>query len=264
MKTGILVVSFGTTHLDTLAKTIQAVEEDLASAFPGVPCYRAFTSGIVRSRLKSKYDVAVDSVEEALERMKADGVKRAVVQPTLLIPGDEYDRMRGKVLQNAGALEIALGLPLLWDDGDLTAMMEILEQAYPRREDTVLLAMGHGTEHESNCLYVRLAQRMQERGGAMALCTVEGKPDFADALRQLSAQSARKAHLVPLLLVAGDHSKNDMAGEDEDSLRGLLEKAGFAVSWSLQGLGELPAIRARYVRRAQAAYQTLVKTQEDQ
>ncbi len=252
MKTGILVISFGTTHLDTLEKTIQAVEEDLAAAFPGVPCYRAFTSGIVRSRLKSKYDMAVDSVEEALERMKADGVKRAVVQPTLLIPGEEYDRMRSKVLQNAGDMEIAMGLPLLWDDSDLSAIMEILEQAHSREEDTVLLAMGHGTEHESNCLYVRLAECMQERGGAMAVCTVEGKPDFEDAVRQLSAQPARKVHLVPLLLAAGDHFKNDMAGEGEDSLRGLLENAGFAVSWSLQGLGELRAVREIYVRRAKA------------
>ncbi|MGM9605899.1 MAG: sirohydrochlorin cobaltochelatase [Oscillospiraceae bacterium] len=261
MKTGILIVSFGTTHLDTLAKTIQAVEEDLASAFPGASCYRAFTSGIVRSRLKSKYDITVDSVEEALTRMKADGVKRAVVQPTLLIPGEEYDRMRSKVLLNAGEMEIAMGLPLLWDDSDLSAVMEILEQAYPRQEDTVLLAMGHGTEHESNCLYVRLAQRMKERGGTMALCTVEGKPDFADAVDQLSAQGARKVHLVPLLLVAGDHSKNDMAGESEDSLRGLLEKAGFEVSWSLQGLGELPTVREIYVRRAKAAYQSLAKAE---
>ncbi|MGN1003406.1 MAG: sirohydrochlorin cobaltochelatase, partial [Oscillospiraceae bacterium] len=165
MKTGILIVSFGTTHLDTLAKTIQAVEENLASAFPGASCYRAFTSGIVRSRLKSKYDITVDSVEEALTRMQADGVKRAVVQPTLLIPGEEYDRMRSKVLLNAGEMEIAMGLPLLWDDSDLSAIMEILERAYPQQEDTVLLAMGHGTEHESNCLYVRLAQRMKERGG---------------------------------------------------------------------------------------------------
>lgn len=258
MKTGILIVSFGTTHLDTLAKTIRAVEEDLAAAFPGVPCYRAFTSGIVRARLKSNYDMSVDSVEEALTRMKADGVKRAVIQPTLLIPGEEYDRMRSEVLLNAGDLEIAMGLPLLWDDSDLSAIMEILERAYPREENTVLLAMGHGTGHEANCLYVRLAERMKERGGAMALCTVEGKPDFEDVINQLSAQSARRVHLAPLLLVAGDHSKNDMAGESEDSLHGLLEKAGFAVSWSLQGLGELRAVREIYVRRAKAAYQSLV------
>ena len=90
MKTGLLVVSFGTTHLDTLEKTIAAAERDLAAAFPGVPCYRAFTSGIVRERLRSRQGLVVDSVPEALARMRGDGVERAVVQPTLLIPGSIY------------------------------------------------------------------------------------------------------------------------------------------------------------------------------
>lgn len=253
MKTAILAVSFGTTHLDTLAKTIQAVEEDLMAAFPGAYFYRAFTSGIVRSRLKHKYEMSVDSVEEALERMKHDGVERVVVQPTLLIPGEEYDRLRGKVLLNAGKMEISMGLPLLWDDADLDTMMEILAQSYPMAEDTVLLAMGHGSAHESNCLYERLAEKMRARGGSLALCTVEGKPDFADAVEHLKEQGKRRVHLVPLLLVAGDHSKNDMAGEDPDSLRGLLEREGFQVSWTLKGLGEIPAVRERYVRRAKEA-----------
>lgn len=258
MKTGILIVSFGTTHLDTLAKTIQAVEEDLMAAFPGAQCYRAFTSKIVRSRLKSKYDISVDSVEEALERMKGDGVEQLVVQPTLLIPGEEYDRLRSKVLLNAGDMEIAMGQPLLWDDTDLKAIMQILAQAYPVAEDTVLLAMGHGTEHESNCLYVRLSQMMERQGGSLAVCTVEGKPDFEDAIELLKGQEKRKVHLVPMLLVAGDHSKNDMAGEEPDSLRGMLEQEGFEVSWTLQGLGEIPAIREIYVQRAKTAFETLV------
>ena len=147
-----------------------------------------------------------------------------------------------------------MGLPLLWDDADLMAIMEILGQAYPVAGDTVLLAMGHGSDHESNCLYMRLAQWMEKSGGAMAVCTVEGRPDFEQAVSRLKEQGRRKVHLVPLLLVAGDHSKNDMAGEEPDSLRGMLEREGFEVSWTLQGLGELPAVRARYVRRAQAAF----------
>lgn len=257
MKTGILIVSFGTTHLDTLAKTIQAVEEDLIAAFPGAYCCRAFTSGIVRSRLKSKYDISVDSVEQALERMRSNGVEQVVVQPTLLIPGEEYDRLRSKVLLNAGGMKVAMGLPLLWDDTDLTAMIGILERAYPVAEDTVLLAMGHGTEHESNSLYVRLAGLMEKRSGRMRLCTVEGKPDFQDAVAQLKGQERRKVHLVPMLLVAGDHSKNDMAGDGPDSLRGLLEQEGFEVSWTLQGLGELAVVREICVRRAKAAFETL-------
>lgn len=258
MKTAIMVVSFGTTHLDTLEKTILAVEEDLMAAFPSAHFYRAFTSKIVRSRLKSKYDMTVDSVEEALERMKSDGVERVVVQPTLLIPGEEYDRLRSKVLLNAGDMEIAMSQPLLWDDKDLKSMMKILQQAYPVAEDTVLLAMGHGTEHESNCLYVRLAELMKKQGGSLAVCTVEGKPDFEDAIKLLKGQEKRKVHLVPMLLVAGDHSKNDMAGEEPDSLRGQLEQEEFEVSWTLQGLGEISAVRELYVRRAKAACETLI------
>ena len=261
MKTAVLVVSFGTTHLDTLAKTIQAVEADMAVAFPKARCYRAFTSKIVRSRLKSKYDISVDSVEEALQRMKNDGMKRVVVQPTLLIPGEEYDRLRSNVLLNAGELEIAIGQPLLWDDSDMNSMMQILEQAYPVDEDTVLLAMGHGTGHESNCLYVRLAQKMSAQGSCLALCTVEGKPDFEGAIERLKGQDKRKVHLVPMLLVAGDHSKNDMAGEKPGSLRGLLEQEGFEVSWTLQGLGEIPSVREIYVRRAKAASASVLSRQ---
>lgn len=260
MKTGFLTVSFGTTHLDTLEKTIVATENALKAAFPEASHYRAFTSGIVRSRLKSKYDIHVDSVEEALARMKADGVQQVVVQPTLLIPGEEYDKQRAKVLQNAGELEVAMSLPLLWDDTDLGTMTEILKQAYPMADDTVLVAMGHGTEHLSNSLYVRLAELMADKG--MILCTVEGKPDFEDAVEALKAQTKHKAHLVPLLLVAGDHSKNDMAGEEPDSLRGMLEQAGIQVDWTLQGLGELPAVQKMYVHRAAAAYNTLQKRGE--
>ena len=257
MKTGLLVVSFGTTHLDTLEKTIAAAERDLAAAFPGVPCYRAFTSGIVRERLRSRQGLVVDSVPEALARMRGDGVERAVVQPTLLIPGEEFDRLRAEVLANAGDMAVSLGLPLLWDDRDLIPLTKLLERAYPMEEDQVLLAMGHGTDHSANGIYHRLARCMAERSGRLALCTVEGTPSFQDAIDALLAQERRRVHLAPLLLVAGDHSKNDMAGDGPDSLRTLLEQAGFQVTWSLRGLGELPEVREKLVRRARSAFEVL-------
>lgn len=262
MNSGILSVSFGTTHLDTLAKTIHAVEQDLAAAFPDFSCRRAFTSGVVRGRLKSRYDMEVDSVEEALGRMRADGIQRVVVQPTLLIPGEEYDRMRAQVLRSAGEMRVAMGLPLLWDDADLIELTRILTRAYPVSEDTVLLAMGHGSAHEANSLYARLEQLMEEQRGSLCVCTVEGTPDFAQAVERLRERGVRKVHLVPLLLVAGDHSKNDMAGDGPDSLRGMLEREGFAVSWTMQGLGEIPDVRQHYVRRALAALETLTRTME--
>lgn len=252
MNTALLAASFGTTHLDTLEKTICAAESDIAAAFPGIPCYRAFTSGIVRRRLASQHGMAVDSVAEAFSRMAADGIERAIVQPTLLIPGEEYDRLRSEVLASAGEIAVSFGRPLLWDDGDLRWIADVLVQAYPVEDDTILLAMGHGTEHSAGCLYERLAQQMAARSG-MALCTVEGTPTFDDGINLLLAQPRRKVHLVPLLLVAGDHSKNDMAGDGADSLRRRLEREGFEVSWSLRGLGELSAVRKRLVQRAKEA-----------
>jgi len=102
-----------------------------------------------------------------------------------------------------------------------------------------------------------MAQCMAERGEGLALCTVEGTPTFQDAIDALLAGNRRKVHLVPLLLVAGDHSKNDMAGEKPESLRRQLEQAGFQVTWSLQGLGELPEVREKLVSRARAAREAL-------
>ena len=254
MKTGILVASFGTTHLDTLGKTIAVIERDVASAFPQATCYRAFTSGVVRRKLKAESDLSVDSVEEAVERMKADGIERMLLLPTLVIPGDEYERLCAGVLRNAGEMEVVIGRPLLWDDRDLAGMMDILAKTYPTDDDTVLVAMGHGTEHACECLYVRLAEWMERSEQGMALCTVDGVLDFNYIIGKLKKQSRRNAHLVPLLIVAGDHSKNDMAGDQPDSLRGRLEQEGFKVTWALQGLGEIPAIRERFIAQAASDY----------
>ena len=257
MKLGILAVSFGTTHLDTLEKTVQAVEQDLSAAFPGAHLYRAFTSGMVRSRLKSKFDMDVDSVSEALARMRADGVERAVVQTTLLLPGEEFDLLCREVLAHAGPMKTALGLPLLWDDSDCSAIIDILRAVYPVEEDQALLLMGHGTRHAANDLYLRLSQHMEALSGQMALCTIEGTPTFEDAIETLKAQSKRRVRVAPLLLVAGDHAKNDMAGDAPDSLRRRLEAEGFQVACDIRGLGEIPAVRERFVRRARTAYETL-------
>lgn len=251
MKTGILLVSFGSTHPDTLEKTIAKAERDVAAAFPACGVYRAFTSGVVRKRLREQFDIRVDSVDEALAKMERDGAELAIVQPTLLIAGEENDLLRRQVLSNRGRLTIRIGLPLLWDDGDLRAVLEILQAEYPEEADTVRVAMGHGTAHPAGEIYPRFA-RMMAGSGAMALCTVEGTPTFDDVLRELLAQPRRKVLLFPLLLVAGDHAKHDMAGE-EDSLKRLLEENGFTVRCAVRGLGEIAAIRARYLARVRAA-----------
>ncbi len=194
----------------------------------------------------------VDGILEAFSRMRADGADHVVVQPALLIPGEEYDRLRSEVLTQAGGMLVSFGRPLLWDDASLLWIADVLARAYPVDGDTVLLVMGHGTAHSAGCLYERLAKQLAARG--MALCTVEGVPTFGDGVAQLLEQPKRKVHLVPLLLAAGVHTKNDMAGDAPDSLRKRLERSGFEVSWSLRGLGELPAVRAYFVRRVKDAW----------
>lgn len=256
MNPAILVVSFGTTHPDALQENIARTEADIAAAFPDSSLYRAFTSKVVRFRLKKDQNIHVDSVEEALVRIAADGHTHVVVQPTLLIPGDEYDRLRAWVKEAAGPLHVSIGRPLLCGESDLDAITAILREAYPTPEDTVLLAMGHGTEHTANDLYERLAATFRGQDGAtMRLCTVEGTPTFIDAVQELAALSQRKVLLVPLLLVAGEHAKEDMAGETSKSLRSLLVKEGFQVSCIVRGLGHIQSVRDLYVQRAQEAAQ---------
>lgn len=250
MKSAILVVSFGTTHLSTLRENISRTETSIADAFPGWPFYRAFTSPTVRRRLLEQHGISVDSVEEAMARMSADGVERVVVQPTLLIPGEEYDKLRASLAVLSGP-RVSIGRPLLCGDQDLGEMTAALRDAYPVDSGTVLLLMGHGTGHSANRIYERLAEQMRLLPGpAMRLCTVEGTPTFADAVAELSALSQRRVLAAPLMLVAGDHAKNDMAGDGPESLRSQLTAAGFQVTCALQGLGQLSAVRDMYVRRA--------------
>lgn len=255
MKTALLVVSFGTTHLDTLEQTIAATEKTLSHAFPDFPVYRAFTSGIVRKRLISKYNLYTDSVDEALNKIVADGFESVLVQPTLMIPGEEYEKLCTSIRASASSLKVYIGEPLLSSDNDLDTIISVLQKAYPVDRDTVLLLMGHGTAHDANHIYIRLDQKMKQLPNiTMRLCTVEGTPSFEDALRELMSLPQRKITLAPMLFVAGDHAKNDMAGTEQDSLRSILERNGFAVSCHIQGLGQLSAVQNLYALKAKQAH----------
>ena len=252
MKTALLVVSFGTTHLDTMKKTIVATENALAVAFPDITVFRAFTSGVVRKRLKARFDMQVDGIEEAMARIYAADYDRVVVQPTLLIPGAEYDKLCAAIEASAKGMQIAIGKPLLCCQEDMDAMIQLLQKAYPIEDDTILLLMGHGTEHSANNIYIRLADKMKHT--SMRLCTVEGTPSFDDVMEELSTLLQKKILLAPMLFVAGDHAKNDMAGDEPDSLRSMLKAKGYAVSCAIQGLGELADIRNMYVEKAREAF----------
>lgn len=253
MKTALLIVSFGTTHLDTLEKTIAPTEAVFAARFPEYPLYRAFTSGMIRKRLKSSQGIHVDSVEEAMGKIAADGFERVFLQPTLLIPGEEYDKLCAAAAASAGGMAFSIGKPLLSCEHDLDTLIQLLQDAYPVEDDTILLLMGHGSEHSANEIYHRLAAKMQSL--PMRLCTVEGTPTFGDVLESLISLPQKKIQLAPLMFVAGDHAKNDMAGEESDSMRSQLEAKGYQVTCRVQGLGELEAVQQMFIAKAVEAMQ---------
>ena len=256
-KKAILAVSFGTTHRDTLDRTIAAIEADLAAAFPDRDLFRAFTSGMVIRRLRERDGIETDNVSEALERLLALGYEDVVLQSTHVMNGDERDKMVAQAAPYAGRFaRLAVGAPLLTETEDyLSVARALMERMPPRREDTALVYMGHGSEHYANAVYALLEYVLHDLGRRdVRIGTVEGYPGFEEVCRRLAeAPRAERVVLLPLMVVAGDHAKNDLAGEEPDSWRRRLEAMGLRVEWVLEGLGENPAIRSVFVRHARRA-----------
>ena len=257
MKKAILAVSFGTTYHDTLEKTIAAIEADLAAAFPDRELRRAFTSGMIIRRLKERDGLSVDNVTEALERLEAEGFEDVVLQSTHVMNGDERDKMMALAAPFASRFRrFAIGSPLLTETEDyFAAARALMDRLPPKAEGTALVYMGHGTEHYANAVYALLEYVFHDLGRTdVRIGTVEGYPGLDEVRRRLAeTPDVRQVVLLPLMVVAGDHAKNDLAGEEEDSWRTLLGEAGYRVSCVLEGLGENPGIRALFVRHAQAA-----------
>ncbi len=256
MSKGLLVVSFGTSVAETREKTIAAIERDLAAAFPERKFYRAWTSGIIRRKLRSTEGLEIDSVEEALERMSADGITDLLVQPTHMLPGEEY----GKVLRalDASASRFArlrLGKPLLTTGADVSAVAAFLEDAFSDvGPDELLALMGHGSAEAEPNYYLLLAEAFRKDGkDNFCVGTVEEEPGFAPVLEAARARKPKCVRLLPFMVVAGDHALNDMAGEGEDSWAGMLRKEGFAVDCILRGMGEFPRLRSMYIAKAKQA-----------
>lgn len=253
----VLVVSFGTSHLDTLEKTIVPIEGDIAAALPDRTLRRAFTSGMILKKLQGE-GTHIDDVPAALERLAAEGYTDVLVQPTHIMNGDEYDKMMALATPFEGRFEkLAFGRPLLTETGDyLDAVQALLHDLPEREEGKAILYMGHGTEHFANSCYALLEYVFRDLGRKdVVIGTVEGYPGFGEAVRRIKELGASRVELRPLMIVAGDHAKNDLAGEEEDSWKSLLEQEGYAVNCVLQGLGEFPSIQALFVKHAKEGEQ---------
>ena len=174
------------------------------------------------------------------------------VQPTLLLGGIEYERLlRG--VQGCTGLCAATGKPLVAGQEDCEALASAIMAEHPLVQDEALLLMGHGTEHAANHVYHALQEAFDKNGYRGFIGTVEGEPSFMDAVARLTASASTRARLLPLMFVAGEHAKSDMAGEQEGSFLTCARAAGIAAHPALHGLGESEAIRALYVRRVEAA-----------
>ncbi|MDO5545722.1 MAG: precorrin-2 C(20)-methyltransferase [Eubacteriales bacterium] len=258
MKKAILAVSFGTSYPDTLRKTIAATEKALAEAFPDWEVRRAFTSGMIIRKLKERDGVEIENVTQAMQRLEEEGYTHVAVQSTHVMHGEEYEKMLSQLEPFRLRMKISVGMPLLHGEEDYAAVAQALLNWLPAlAEDEALVLMGHGTTHFANSAYAQMEHMLQEICDWVYLATVEGYPTLESVERQLAKRpEIRRLMLAPFMLVAGDHARNDMSG-DEDSWAGQLKQAGYPVRCILQGLGECPAIRGLFVEHCRQAVETL-------
>lgn len=260
--TAILVVSFGTSYNDSRDITIGAVEGAIADQFPEYEVRRAFTSQIIIDILEEREGLEIDNVEEALDRAAADGIKNLVVQPTHLMNGYEYTDLADALKDYEDKFDqIVLGEPLLTSDEDYDAVIAALTEKMASYDDgeTAICFMGHGTEADSNVVYETLQNKLTEAGYEnYFIGTVEAEPSLDNVVAALKEKGTyKKVVLEPLMVVAGDHANNDMAGDEEDSWKTVLTNEGYEVECVLEGLGQVPAIQDIYVAHAQAAVDSL-------
>lgn len=253
-KQAIVAVSFGTSHQDALTRAIDPIERDFREKYPGIPVIRAFTSGMIVKKLRERDGLLIDDPDTALHRLAEQGVRHVMIQPTHLISGEEYDKLMAVCDRYREFFDtLKTGSPLLSHPEDFTETVQAVCDAYPVPEDTALVLMGHGSEHQANEAYYILTQEFRRQGHSRVFVgTVEAQPDGQAVLEQVKAAGFTKALLVPLMLVAGDHAKNDLAGEDEESWKSLFCTAGIQTECILRGLGEYESIRRIYTRHLSA------------
>lgn len=275
----ILVVSFGTSFNDSRAKDIKGIEDTIAKAFPDWSVRRAFTAQIIINHVQAREDEAIDNMDQALERAVANGVKNLVVQPTHLMHGAEYDELCEALANYEDQFEsVVVAEPLLGEVGkDATVINQDKEDVavaitaeavksagYESLDDVkadgvAFVFMGHGTSHTAKVSYSQMQTQMNELGyDNVFIGTVEGEPEETaceNVIEAVKEAGYTKVILRPLMVVAGDHANNDMAGEDEDSWKSMFEASGEfeSVDAQIEGLGRIAAVEDIYVAHTKAA-----------
>ena len=277
----LLVVSFGTSFNDSRVADIKGIEDALQAAYPDWSVRRAFTAQIIINHIQARDGEKIDNMTQALDRAVANGVKNLVVQPTHLMHGAEYDEMCEVIEAYKDQFEsVSIAEPMLGEVGsDATVInadkeavakaitaaavseagFESLEAA--KDAGTAFVFMGHGTAHVAKVTYSQMQTQMQNLGYEnVFIGTVEGEPEETSAeavIEAVKAAGYTNVVLRPLMVVAGDHANNDMAGSDDDSWKTMFEAAGFTVDCQIHGLGEIADVQALYVAHTKAAIDAL-------
>lgn len=277
-KKEILVVSFGTSFNDSRVKDIKGIEDAMQKAYPDWSVRRAFTAQIIINHIQARDHEVIDNVEQALERAVKNQVEQLIIQPTHLMHGAEYDELMDTVKsyeEKFASVEVAE--PLLGEVGkDATVINEdketvataVVEEAVKeagftdvasaKEAGTAFVFLGHGTSHNAKVSYSQMQTQMEKFGYEnMFIGTVEGEPEETaceQLIQNISEAGYKKVVLRPLMVVAGDHANNDMAGEDEDSWASMMKKSGKfeSVESQISGLGEIEAIQNLYVEHTKA------------
>ena len=269
----ILVVSFGTSFNDSRVADIKGIEDALQEAYPEWSVRRAFTAQIIINHIQARDGECIDNVDQALERAVANGVKQLVVQPTHLMHGAEYDELMDSVETYKDQFEsVKVAEPLLGEVGDDASIVNADKEAVAKaitaeavskagydslesaKEDgTAFVFLGHGTSHTAKVSYSQMQTQMQNLGYEnVFIGTVEGEPEETACeavIEAISEAGYKKVVLRPLMVVAGDHANNDMAGDDEDSWKSMFISSGKfdSVDTQIEGLGMIPEIQKIYV-----------------
>lgn len=270
----LLVVSFGTSFNDSRVATIKAVEDSLAKKFSKYSVRRAFTSQIIINHIQARDGEKIDNVKQALDRAVKNKVSELVVVPTHLMSGAEYDEMKKLIDNYSGKIDvIKYAKPLCDSDSDKENVIKSVTDATAKRagfesvtqadNKTAFVFMGHGTEHAAQVTYTKLQKALDSKGYKNCFIgTVEGKPAATaceSIIERVKKAGYEKVVLRPLMVVAGDHANNDMAGDDEDSWKSMFEAAGMEVSCQINGLGEVKGIQNIYISHASKAIEAAEK-----
>lgn len=254
MKKAILAVSFGTTCDETREKTIGALENEFSCAYPDRKLVRAFSSTMIVRSLAER-GIYVSGTEDALISLYESGYGDILIQPTHVICGEEYEKVRSEAILFRKRFSVMkIGKPLLSSDNDISRAAELLIRYPVTAADETLVLVGHGSEHSANMAYALLQSKLDSFGGRrIILGTVEGTPDINDVVYKLKSNGCKKVLLAPLMVVAGEHAHNDMSGSNESSWKSVLENEGIQVNVLLKGLGEYPEIRQIYIEHMSEA-----------